>query len=332
MVEPLLTLLRVLFPNDDNLRSVKLGKQKSTNIVRQVFAYDYLQSAVKSLKEDKFSIIIDETPDRSSVEQVALLACYFDLESFVLKNYLIDLVECTDSSAVGLYSVLKITRNGMNIPMENIIGYPYDATNVMFGEHHSVSQLLKKDYNHVKTIKCSCHLIHLASSKAALELPKSLEDLCRDVFSHFSRSSKRQKDYDSFQAFFEMEPLKIPSPGQTRWLSLQACVDRILKQYDALRSYFMQGVCEDPTHSNDRISCSLNNLFTKLYLEFLSFQLERFNSFNRLFQSNKPLLPVLRQEVEWLIRTIASDFMELNYVKKQQQEASTQKMRLGTFL
>ena len=162
-------------------------KQKATNIVRQVFAFDYLQSAVKTLKEHKFSIIIDERTDRSSVKQLALLACYFDLESFALKNYLIDLVECTDSSAVGLYSALKSTLNGMNIPMENIKGYASDTTNVMFGEHHSVSQLLKKDYNHVKTIKCSCHLIHLASSKAALELPKSFKDLCRDVFSHFCR-------------------------------------------------------------------------------------------------------------------------------------------------
>ena len=206
---------------------MKLGKQKATNIVRQVSAFDYLQSAVKTFKEHIFSIISDERTDRSSVKQLALLACYFDVESFVLKNYLIDLVECTNSSAVGLYSALKSTRNGMNIPMENIIGYASDTTNVIFGEHHSVSQLLKKDYNHVKTFKCSCHPIHLASSKAALELPKSLEDLCRDVFSHLSRSSKRQKEYESFQAFFEIEPLKILSPGQTRWLSLQACVDSV---------------------------------------------------------------------------------------------------------
>ena len=131
LVEPLITLLRVLFPNDNNLRSVKLGKQKAIDIVRQVFAFDYLQSAVKTLKEHKFSIIIDERTDRSSVKQLALLACYFDLESFVLKNYLIDPVECTDSSAVGLYSALKSTLNGMNIPMENIIGYlGYSKCNV----------------------------------------------------------------------------------------------------------------------------------------------------------------------------------------------------------
>ena len=119
--------------------------------------------------------------------QVAPRILKYNLKSPHLPLPLIDLVECTDSSAVGLYSALKSTLNGMNIPMENIIGYASDTTNVMFGEHHSVSQLLKKDYNHVKTIKCSCHLIHLASSKAALELPKSFKDLCRDVFSHFCR-------------------------------------------------------------------------------------------------------------------------------------------------
>ena len=100
--------------------------------------------------------------------------------------------------------------------MDNIIGYSSDTTNVMFGSQNSVSQLLKSDVRHVHVVKCSCHLIHLASFYAALKLPKSLEDLCRDVYAHFSRSSKRQDASKEFQEFFEVEPHKLLSPGQTR--------------------------------------------------------------------------------------------------------------------
>ena len=72
---------------------------------------------------------------------------------------------------------------------------------------------------------------------------------------------------------------------------------------------------EDPKYSNKRISPSLNNMFTEVYLEFLSYQLDRINSFNRLYQSEKSVLHLLKYQVEELIRRIPEDFMEIAYVK-----------------
>ena len=119
----------------------------------------------------------------------------------------------------------------------------------------------------------------------------------------------------SSRPFFDTEPLNLLSPCQTRWLSLEACVNRILEQYLALTHYFTLTANEDPSHSNDRILASLRNRFVQAYLEFLSFQLSRFNGFNRLFQSERPLLHILKREVESLMRSIASDFMKLDIVK-----------------
>lgn len=72
---------------------------------------------------------------------------------------------------------------------------------------------------------------------------------------------------------------------------------------------------QDPSHSNDRILASLQNRFIQADLEFLSYQLERLNAFNRLFQSERPLLHMLKPEVESLIKSIASDFMKIDHVK-----------------
>ena len=72
---------------------------------------------------------------------------------------------------------------------------------------------------------------------------------------------------------------------------------------------------EDPSHSNDRILASLKNRFTQAYLEFLSYQLERLNAFNTLFQSERPLLHMLKPKVESLIKSIACDFMKIDIVK-----------------
>ena len=108
-----------------------------------------------------------------------------------MQYWLVDMVETEDGTAAGIYSKIKETFNELNIPMANIIGYSSDTTNVMFGQYNSVSQLLKSEFNQVQVLKCSCHLIHLVSSQATLKLPKTVEDLCRDVYAHILCSSNR---------------------------------------------------------------------------------------------------------------------------------------------
>ena len=268
--DDLIALLRSLFPLDNALKHATLGKQKATNVIRQVLGFDYLNEAVSALRSRKFSFIIDETTDKSTAKQLAILATYFDMKSFQTKKLLLDMVEVEDGMAKGIYAAVKQSFSDLHVPMNNIIGYSSDTCNVMFGEYNSVFQLLRAEFPDVVTVKCSCHLIHLVSCKAALQLPKGLEDLCRDVFAHFSRSSKRQDTYKEFQEFFKVEPHKLLAPAQTRWLSLEACVNRILEQYIALQNYFVLVANEDPTHSNDRILKSLQNKYTLAYLEFLS--------------------------------------------------------------
>ena len=213
-------LLRSLCLNNAALKNVGLGKQKATNIVRQVLGFNYLKEMISLLRHNFFSIIIDETTDQSTKKQLAILANFFNIEKFKMGYWLVDMVEADDRTAVVIYSKLKETFDDLHIEMTHIIGYSSDTTNVVFGQHNSVAQLLKCDFNFIQVVKCSCHLIHLVSSYAALKLPKSVEDLCRDLYAHFHRSSKRQDVYKEFQAFFNVEPLKILSPAQTRWLSL----------------------------------------------------------------------------------------------------------------
>ena len=202
-----------------------------------------------------------------------------------MQYWLVNFLETDDGSARGIYSKMKEVFNNMNIPMSKIIGYSSDTMNVMFGQYNSVVQLVKSEFSYVLLVKCSCHLIHLVASYAASKLPKSVKDLCGAVYAHFHHSSKRQDVYKEFQAFFDTEPLKLLSPTQMRWLSLQECMNHILEQFIALKNYFIVTANEDPSHTNDRILASLQNPFFQAYLGFLSFQLERFNAFNRLFQS-----------------------------------------------
>ena len=167
MSENLISLLKSLFPRDLNLKSVKLGKQKTTKIIRQVFGFQHVNDMVKNLRNNMFSIIIDEATDRSSKKQLAILATCFDVNDFKTEYFLLDMVEFSNSSARGIFSTIKQAFNEHGIAMENIIGYSSDTTNVMFGENNSVVKLQASEFPNVIAVKCSCHLIHLASSYAS---------------------------------------------------------------------------------------------------------------------------------------------------------------------
>ncbi|KAJ8028913.1 40S ribosomal protein S15 [Holothuria leucospilota] len=221
-----------------------------------------------------------------------------------------------DGKADTIYNTVLQCFKDKNIPMKNIIGFCADTCNVMFGAHHSVAQLLVKNHPWIITIKCSCHLIHLCASHASKILPKSIEDLCRNVYSYFRLSSQRCDAFKEFQDFLNLDQHQMLRAGQTRWLSMKMCVDRLLEQYEALKLYFRGAALEDPSHTNDAIAKSLNNVFTQAYLEFMSYNLGRLTSFNTLFQSEIPLLHQLKGEVTKLISGLIGDFMDLSYVRQ----------------
>ncbi len=80
--EDIVEFLRSLFPNDAALRNVRLGKQKATNVIRQVLGFDYLKEMVLLLRSHFFSVIIDEATDQSTKKQLAIVATFFDMETF----------------------------------------------------------------------------------------------------------------------------------------------------------------------------------------------------------------------------------------------------------
>ena len=214
IVEDLVPLLRNLFPSDPALREVKLGKQKATNVIRQVLGFHAMKEGVSKLQNNKFSLIIDETTDKSTTSQLAILAVYFNEQTFKLEIILVDLIPLSNGAAATIYKALLDSLKERDIPMKNVIGFCADTCNVMFGANHSVAQMLVKDHPRVIAVKCSSHLIHLCSSHASKVFPKNVEDLCRNIFSHFSMSSKRCEAFKEFQQFFDLDELKILRPGK----------------------------------------------------------------------------------------------------------------------
>lgn len=74
--------------------------------------------------------------------------------------------------------------------------------------------------------------------------------------------------FENYQVFTESKPHKLLKAGQTRWLSLELCVNRLLEQYESLLSYFRS--TDETSAMVQRILTALEKPVTKAYLMFLS--------------------------------------------------------------
>lgn len=196
-----------------------------------------------------------------------------------------------------------------------MIGYASDTTNVMFGEHHSVVSLLKEKIPNLFTMKCLCHTAHLCASHACEKLPRSVEDLIRDIYSHFAHSAKRIAEYEQFQIFTNTEPHKLLKPAQTRWLSLEQCVLRVLEQWPALEEYFKKSAETDRLVSAATIYAALKNPIMKQYLYFLRFVLPKFTHFNKLFQSETPNIHFITSYLASTYKAFLSCYLSSTYIR-----------------
>ncbi|CAG4994901.1 unnamed protein product [Parnassius apollo] len=219
-----------------------------------------------------------------------------------------------DGTAKGILQTIKGSFSKHEVPLDHVFGLTSDTTNVMMGKHNSVQALLKTEIPHLVVIECSCHLIHLATSYASRKLPKNLEDLCRNIPAYFHMSPKRTEALKQFQDFLKIDQHKLLSAANTRWLSLQACVDRILEQYDALKLFFTGAVFEDPSNTNDSILNSLNNPFNKALLHFMSYVFSITNDFNTFFQTKSPQLFILPVMVRKMLNTFLCNFVKKEHL------------------
>jgi len=112
---------------------------------------------------------------------------------------------------------------------ENLIGFASDGANVMAGQNNSVMTKLKVENKFIFLIKCTCHSFNLCASYACKKLPRWVEDLARDVHNYIAGSPKRTAFYNKFQKFTKTAVHKILHPIQTRWLSLESVILRLLE-------------------------------------------------------------------------------------------------------
>ena len=285
-----------MFPDSAIAKSFKCGRKKATAVV-EVVAQEVKQGILSRLEESQFfSIQIDETTDIGVNQQCGVMLRFFDNTEGKVRCTFYNLVTLESATADGIFQCLdKLFSDDGVLKYSNLVGLGSDGASVMLGSRNSVLTRLQTEQPAVVSFHCNCHIAALIANHACKELPDYLDDLTVQIWYFFQKSPKRQRVFQEFQQFVDVKPHKLLKAGQTRWLSLEICVNRLLEQYDTLLSYFRSS--SENLATVRRITQSLENPLSRLFLMFLSDALPVINIFNKMMQQQSPALHSLKPEV-----------------------------------
>ena len=320
-------VLKGCFPDSTIAKELKMKRTKCQKVCVNVMAHSHKQGLINILKQNKFSILVDESTDISTSQNLCIMVRVVEGNAVVTKFWdLVPLFSSEDLSkanegatAARLFSEIMKTFTENGVPISNIIGFGSDGCSTMMGPSNSVSSRLKELCPGIFIMKCVCHSAHICASEACKQLPHDVEQLAHDVHNTFKNSSKRLAQFVEFQEFAGAQKLRILLPSRTRWLSYTAVVKRMLEQWAPLQMFFTDLNFQQTKTCGSTVRNAyeqLNNPFNRLYYCFLSSVLPKFTQLNLLFQSERVVITELHRQVGNLYKDLLMMYMNHGYIVK----------------
>lgn len=160
---------------------IKLKRTKCTGVIKNVIGECHKSDLEALLKSTKFSVLVDESTDISSVKTMCIVVRVYDPETGKISSLLWELrplfekddFDAANQGATGAAIYNSITKSFLdrNVPLNNIIGFASDGASVMMGQHNSVASRFMANNPGITILKCICHSLHLCASE---ELAKAM--------------------------------------------------------------------------------------------------------------------------------------------------------------
>ncbi|XP_066587622.1 protein FAM200A-like [Prorops nasuta] len=290
----LLLLFQEIGKEPDVLQSMTLGKTKIRNIITKVLCPYETERVSEDLKRHRFSVFVDETTDSTNEKKMTLITRHVDSKSLRTQDNLQNLInlDAKDCSADKIFNAFKNELNKREIPLTNIIGLSCDNASVMIGRNDPFKTRLLNIRPQLIIMPCICHSSALTASSACKTLPNECTIFIKKIVSFINGSTKRFAIFKEFQESFENNTKNLVKYGETRWLSRQKCIERILEKWDTIHKLLVEQQLEKIKEAEELLII-MENSETKAYLYFLENILRKFNTFNALFKQDV-FLPFVR--------------------------------------
>jgi len=305
----LIECCKQMFPDSAIAQKMSLKRTKAAYVMQYGIAHFERLEVINICINQKFSIIVDESTDVSTNQMLAVVVRFCDTKTRKVVDSLLDLIVVEDGTGLGLFTAVKKLLDRHAIPITNVIGFAADNCATMMGSAIGFQAQLKKEIPHVFVLGCVCHSFALCANAASNRLPSWLEVFVKNVCFYFSRSSKRNHEFQLIQDVVQVQQHKVLKLCETRWLSREAVIERILEQWDALQLYFQSQASVDKVDGAGQILQTMNTPRTKHMLLFVGYILGKVNEMNIEFQSQNFRLHKLYKSVIAEYRFLLSLFI-----------------------
>lgn len=314
-------LFRSIFP-DSQIASKYSSARTKTSAILNVAMGPFCHSAVvQHCQSHPFSLGTDGSNDTGLLKMNPVTIRIFDVKrSKTITSHFYDI--CTTSGedcskAYAIFDAIKSKFDADSIPWSHTVSLSVDNTNAMIGIRNSITSRCKDHNPSIFIAGCPCHLAHLVASEANDAFTElsgiNIENIMIDLFYWFDKSSKRKGKLSEYFEFCDQEYQKVLKHISVRWLSLERCVDRVLKKLPSLKSYFQSEHFADERFQ--RLDNAFSNPLFETVLQFHSASIQLFTHFNKLLQREEPTIHILQDAMKNLGKKLASRIVLPNILK-----------------
>ncbi|CAM4758191.1 unnamed protein product [Rotaria magnacalcarata] len=243
-------LLKKIFNESEIGQNISCGKTKARELSVNVLAPFFTSKLIQQIAQSSFYSLSFDGSNKGTIKMFPFIINYFTIQCGIVRSAL-EIVEQPRETAQNIVDTLRDLLKKHNLDIQKLTSIGADNTNTNYGRNHSVFTILQLEVVNLLKGNCFCHVLSNSVKVSHQHLPVDVETYLSQLYSHFNSSSKRIAELKEYFEFVEIEYLRLLQHIKIRWLSLYNSIDRLLKVYEPLSSYF----CDINNDNADAITC-----------------------------------------------------------------------------
>lgn len=230
-----------IFKTCFQLKKFSCSQKKCQAIVKNVFAPHAEELLKINLKLCSYVSIYTDASNHGNIKIFPVLVRYF-LPTDGVHVKLLNLTRADGETSELIFNKIMKAVEKFDLSTK-VICFCGDNAKVNFGGEtrggqNNVFYRLKQVYPNLLGVGCVAHVTHNALKFACEEIPFDVEWVVVKIYSHFYLNTVRDTKLKAFCEESDVEYEKLLGYAKTRFLALAPAVQRILKIFDALQTYF----------------------------------------------------------------------------------------------
>ncbi|CAH0546166.1 unnamed protein product [Brassicogethes aeneus] len=279
------------------------ARTKTESIITHVLAPFAIKELLDALSQVHFITVFSDVSNHNATKVIPILVRFFTPRGVQVKILEIKEQPGETSDIISNYIIDTLARYDLT---SKLLGISADNTNCNFGGAsrrglNNVFHKIKSTVNRpLIGIGCLAHIMNNCVKTAADCLPMDIEAVIVKIYLYFHTYTVRTEELKHFCEFVDIEYKKLLGYSANRWLALLPAIERILKMYRALKSYFA---------SQEKCPVLIKNFFedpvNELWLFFVHHIAESFhNIILKMEGQNISLLEVIKLYKDFQIKLI----------------------------